>query len=156
MAQPQSDIDRVRQANDIVDLVSEHLRVKRAGSGFKGLCPFHDDNKTPSFHVNPTRQTFKCFGCGVGGDVFKFIQLRENVEFAEALRLLASRGGIELTSRPGQRGPKGPDRSVLVRANEWAARWFQAQLRHSKAGAATRAYIGSRRIEQATAGRFGR
>ena len=155
MARQQSEIERIRQANDIVEVVGEHLSLKRSGRSLKGLCPFHPDKKTPSLHVYPDPQIFKCFGCGAGGDVFKFIQLRENVEFREALRMLAARAGIELTSTPGESRPRGPDRTTLIRANEWAARWFQAQLRHPQIGAQARAYVEGRQINQETAARFG-
>ena len=146
MAGQQSDIERVRQASDIVDLVSEHLQLKRSGNGFKGLCPFHKDEKTPSFHVNPSKQIFKCFGCGVGGDVFKFVQLRENVDFGEALRILAARAGIALSERLDQARREGPDRSTLAWVNEWAGRWFQQQLRHDSVGKEARTYVAGRQI----------
>ncbi|UCG32509.1 MAG: DNA primase [Phycisphaerales bacterium] len=155
MARQQSDIERVRQASDIVDVISEHLQLRRAGSGFKGLCPFHKDEKTPSFHVHPSKQIFKCFGCGVGGDVFKFVQLRENVDFGEALRILAARAGIALAPRSDGAGQRGPGRSMLARVNEWAARWFQEQLRHETRGREARAYVANRQVTDETVTRFG-
>ena len=85
-------IEKIREASDIVEVVSEHVTL---GRGNKALCPFHDE-KTPSFHVNPKGQYFKCFGCGVGGDVFKFVELRQRVSFMEALRFLASRAGVSM------------------------------------------------------------
>ena len=154
MAPQQSDIDRIRDANDIVDVVGEHLALKRAGGGFKGLCPFHHDEKTPSFFVNPDRQTFKCFGCGVGGDVFKFVQLRENVGFVEAVQMLADRRGIQLSQGWGRGSRTGVDRTALLRANEWALRWFQSQLSHAQVGEKARAYIRERRIDAETGDRF--
>ena len=75
--------ERIRAALDIVDVVAEHVALRRAGRDYKGLCPFHQE-KTPSFYVIPSKEAFFCFGCNVGGDVFKFIQLKENVSFAEA------------------------------------------------------------------------
>ena len=84
-------IDQIRNALDISDVIGSYIQIKRAGNSAKALCPFHKE-KTPSFHVNPARQAFHCFGCGAGGDVFKFVMLYENVDFPTALRMLASQG----------------------------------------------------------------
>jgi len=93
---PREDLkQRVREANDIVDVVGAVVKLKRAGKSHKGLCPFHNE-KTPSFTVNSERQTFKCFGCGEGGDVFTFVEKTERVDFKEALAILAERAGIPL------------------------------------------------------------
>ena len=78
----------VQQANDIVDVISEHVSLKKKGREMVGLCPFHDDHK-PSMNVSPTKQIYKCFACGAGGDVFKFIQMRENLTFPQAIQRLA-------------------------------------------------------------------
>ena len=88
-------ISRIQQANDIVDIVGEHLSLKRKGREMVGLCPFHDDHR-PSFNVSPVKQIFKCFACGAGGDVVKFIQMRENLSFPQALQRLADRAGIKI------------------------------------------------------------
>lgn len=122
---------RIQQAFDIADLVGEHVKLIRAGKDFKGLCPFHQE-KTPSFYVVPAKQIFKCFGCGVGGDVFKFVQLREKVGFVEAKAILAAKAGISLETRRGH-GPSESDKAALARVNEWATGWFQKQLRESTA-----------------------
>lgn len=95
MYYPDSVIDEVRSRNDIVSVIGQYVSLKRAGSGYQGLCPFHSE-KTPSFHVTPSRQTYKCFGCQKGGNVFTFVMEYENVSFPEALRILASRVGYEL------------------------------------------------------------
>ena len=95
MYYPDSVIDEVRSRNDIVSVVGQYVNLKRAGSGYQGLCPFHSE-KTPSFHVTPSRQTYKCFGCQKGGNVFTFVMEYENVSFPEALRILAARVGYEL------------------------------------------------------------
>jgi len=146
--------EQIRQASDIVDVISAYVSLTRAGSIFKALCPFHQE-RTPSFTVNPTRQIFKCFGCGAGGDVFKFIQLRENVSFLEARSILAVRAGISLeTVRSDPAMPEtGPSRTELERANRWALRWFQRQLA-SDAGTAAREYLERRGVNRATAERF--
>lgn len=137
--------ERLRQASDIVEVVSAYVSLKSAGGSFRGLCPFHNE-KTPSFHVNPARQTFKCFGCGAGGDVFKFIQLRENVTFPEARVILANRAGIALEDRPSMAGPSdAPGKLDIERVNRWAAQWFTKQLA-SPAGEAARAYLERRGV----------
>src|SRR5262245_60904678 len=92
---PPETIDQVAAANDIVEVISGYFRLRRAGVMFKAICPFHNE-KTPSFSVNPQRQIFKCFGCGAGGGVFKFVELYENVSFPEAVRKLAERAGITI------------------------------------------------------------
>ena len=90
-------LDRIRQATDITALVRNIVPLKKSGSGQIGLCPFHKE-KTPSFHVNSEKQIFKCFGCGVGGDVFSFVMKTDGVSFMEAVRLLAERAHIKCPS----------------------------------------------------------
>jgi DNA primase len=91
------DVRRVKDRLDIVEVIGDYVRLKKAGNNFLGLCPFHDE-KTPSFNVSPSRQTFHCFGCGQGGDVFSFIMEKENLSFREALETLAERAGVQLSS----------------------------------------------------------
>jgi DNA primase len=91
--------EQVRQATDIVELVGSYISLRRDGRMYKGLCPWHDDRR-PSLQVNPERQTFKCWVCDIGGDVFSFMMRREGVEFPEALAMLAERAGIELGPKP--------------------------------------------------------
>ena len=88
-------IDEIRNKNDIVDVISQYVTLKRSGRNFFGLCPFHNE-KSPSFSVSPDKQIFHCFGCGVGGNVFHFIQKIENINFLEALEMLANNAGIDL------------------------------------------------------------
>jgi DNA primase len=148
-----STTEKIRQASDILDVVSSYVTLKRAGKDYKSLCPFHNE-KTPSFHVVPDKQIFKCFGCGAGGDVFKFIQIKEGVGFSEAREMLALRAGISLedTSQPFAESG-APTRADLVRVNRWAGRWFQAQLgRPESAGA--RSYIAGRGISEESVARF--
>ena len=92
-------IDQIRNALDISDVIGSYIQIKRAGHVAKALCPFHKE-KTPSFHINPARQAFHCFGCGAGGDVFKFVMMYENVDFPTALRMLASRAGVAVQFDP--------------------------------------------------------
>lgn len=91
-------IEEVRAANDIVNVIGSYVKLKRSGGSYTGLCPFHNE-KTPSFSVNPTRQMYKCFGCGAGGSVITFIMEYENYTFQEAMEALAERAGITLKKR---------------------------------------------------------
>ena len=89
---PSETIEQIAAANDIVEVIGSYFPLKRAGSNFKALCPFHQE-KTPSFTVSPSRQTFHCFGCGAGGSVFRFVMDYEHVDFPSAVRKLAARAG---------------------------------------------------------------
>ena len=93
-----SPVEEIKARLDVADLVGQSVALKRSGRSFKGLCPFHGE-KTPSFYVFPETGTWKCFGCGEGGDVFTFVQKRDNLEFVEALQSLAQRAGVELPER---------------------------------------------------------
>ena len=88
-------IDQIKNRIDITDVVGHHVSLTKAGQNLKGLCPFHQE-KTPSFNVNPDKKIFHCFGCGVGGDVFKFVQETERVDFLESVRRVATRSGIPI------------------------------------------------------------
>src|SRR4030042_6899847 len=92
-----SQISRIQQANNIVDVISEHVNLVRKGREMVGLCPFHEDHK-PSLNVNPDKQIFKCFACSAGGDVIKFVQMREGLSFMRAVERLAERAGIKIKS----------------------------------------------------------
>jgi DNA primase len=140
--------EAVRNATDIVQLVGEKVRLRRVGTRWSGLCPFHAE-KTPSFTVNPERQIWHCFGCGKGGDVFAFLMESEKVTFPEALAVLAERAGIELPK--GERGPGSAARDRLQQANALASDFFQASLR-SEAGAAARAYLEGRDFRGSASG----
>lgn len=142
-------LDRV----DILDVVLEQVALKRSGQRWVGLCPFHAE-KTPSFTVHPGRGSFKCFGCGKGGDVFSFVQFRENVSFMEAMRILAERAGVHLREAPPEVSA-GPGRADLARINAWAMRFFRAQLLEPSVGRSTREYLRIRRVSDKTADRFG-
>ena len=133
---------RIRDAVDIVQLIGRYVALRQAGASWKGLCPFHPE-KTPSFTVSPARQTFKCFGCGAGGDIFTFVQKKENVEFPEAMRMLAEQAGITLEERGDK--PSGPGKTDLIKANQWAAGVFR-RLFESAAGEEARGYAQRRGI----------
>ncbi len=143
--------EQIRQANDIVDVVGSYVAVRRAGRVFKALCPFHNE-KTPSFHINPEKQIFKCFGCGAGGDVFKFIQRRENVGFVEARAILAARVGISIEVNEAKTAG-GVTKAELDRVNRWAQAWFAKQF-NGPNGAAARGYASSRGFSDISITRF--
>jgi DNA primase len=144
-------ISRVQQANEIVDIVSEHVSLKKKGRELLGLCPFHEDHR-PSLYVNPAKQIFKCFACGAGGDVLKFVQMREGLTFPQAVERLAERAGIQL--RPVRRAvtPTTPDPAGdidpnrLARVNAWAAQFFEQCLNDPEKGRHARDYIAQRQI----------
>ena len=145
-------LDRI----SIQDVIAEHVTLKRRGVRWVGLCPFHSE-KTPSFTVSPERGLFKCFGCGKGGDVFSFVQLRENVSFMEAMRQLADRAGIDFRDT-AQRSPSAPgeaSRTDLAKVNAWALQFFSKNLHAESVGGSAREYLRGRGFSDATIARFG-
>ena len=151
---PQSFIDDVRLQADIVRVVQDHVALRKSGATWKGLCPFHGE-KTPSFHVNGDKGFFHCFGCGVGGDVFKFVELQEKVSFGEAVKLLAQRVGIPLPEigDDGER-TQNAEREALLKAHEVAAAWFAEQIASVSATRA-RQQLAERGVSPATVERLG-
>ena len=147
----QSLLDDIRGATDIVDLIGRFVNLRKAGTGWKGLCPFHAE-KTPSFTVNPRKGIFHCFGCGVGGDVFGFLMRQDRLSFPEAVRALAKTAGIALPDERGQGGDSGRDE--LLRALGLAARFYQTELARP-AGERARAYLEQRGIDPDVAKTFG-
>ncbi len=141
----------IKHAVDIVALVGEYLPLHRSGSKFKALCPFHDDHN-PSLELNPERQSFKCWSCGAGGDVFDFVKEYERVEFPEALRMLAERAGVALEIPSAGPASKGPSKTELLAVNAWAARAFAEALARSPEALE---YLESRGIDRSSSERFG-
>jgi len=142
-----SAIDEVRERTDIVDLVSAYFPLQKAGRNFKALCPFHKE-KTPSFIVFPDNQRWHCFGaCASGGDVFTFVMKMENLEFGEALRLLARRAGISLAPRREEEVEEEKRKHLLLRINAAAAQYFHHLLRESPEEEFVREYLARREIE---------
>jgi DNA primase len=140
----------IQQANDIVDVISEHVSLKKKGREMVGLCPFHDDHK-PSLNVNSVKQIFKCFACGAGGDVFKFVQMRENLTFPQAIERLADRANIKIqksqkTQIKSQKKEE-VDPNKLAKVNTWAAKYFQKNLTDTKKGKYARDYLAKRQIK---------
>lgn len=147
---PQSFIDDVKAQADIVVVIQDYVSLKKTGATYKGLCPFHGE-KTPSFHVNRDKGFFHCFGCGVGGDVVKFLELHEKVGFQDAIRQLAQRFGItvpEMEASDEQRA-NNAEREGLLKIHEIAAAWFREQLA-SPPGTRIRQLIADRGMTQAT------
>ncbi|MBN1846580.1 MAG: DNA primase [Sedimentisphaerales bacterium] len=148
-------IQQILQALDIVEVVGMYVSLKPRGREMVGLCPFHDDKK-PSLNVNAHKQIFKCFACGAGGDVIKFMMLREGLSFPEAVVLLAERAGVEMPQRrPTAGGPPEADRNELEAENRWAQQWFRRQYEDPAAGQVAREYVQRRQINEETARRFG-
>ncbi len=145
-------LDAVARANDIVEVVQSYFPLKRAGKDYTALCPFHAE-KTPSFSVSPSKQIFKCFGCGRGGSVFNFVMLKENVTFPEAVRLLADRAGIELKTDPEAKRQMSR-RQQVRRALDWAVRAFERSLADEDAGRPAREYLAGRDITDETIAAF--
>lgn len=146
-----STIDEVKQRLDIVDIVGGYLKLDKAGRNFKALCPFHDE-KTPSFFVFPDRQSWRCFGCGAGGDLVSFVMKRENTDFGEALKMLAERAGVTLIQRKDPAADKLADR--LYDINEAAAEYYHNMLLKAPAAGSARDYISKRGLDEKIAGDF--
>ena len=147
MAIPSETIEQIAAANDIVDVIGSYFPLKRAGTNFKALCPFHQE-KTPSFIVSPNRQTFHCFGCGAGGSAFRFVMEYEHVDFPAAVRKLAARAGITIMEERG-----APDenrqyeaRRKLLKLHADAAEWFHGNLTKRDIGEPARKYLKQRGI----------
>ncbi|MCE9607647.1 MAG: DNA primase [Planctomycetia bacterium] len=138
---------RVRQAVDIVELVGDYLPLRREGRGYKALCPWHDDTK-PSLQVNAERQSFKCWVCDIGGDIFSFIMKMEGIDFPEAVQLLADKAGIKLEPKRSPDGSLAPvdDKRELLQALAWAEQRFQAYLLNDPEAEPARRYLAERGI----------
>ncbi len=158
--------DQVRQAIDIVDLAGQYLQLRREGRIYKALCPWHDDTR-PSLQINPQRQSFKCWVCNIGGDIFSFMMKIENVDFPEALSMLAERAGISLRpQRPATRGPidatgstqtppaSPDDKRALYRAMAWAEEQYHRCLTESPEAQPARRYLDERGISDETIAKY--
>lgn len=148
---PKRTLDDIRFRNDIVELIGSYINVKKAGSGFKALCPFHKE-KTPSFIVNPQRQIFHCFGCGVGGDVFGFMMKYEGVDFLMAARMLAGKAGVTLDLEEGEHN--AGDRAALYKIHEELARFYRRCLLQTAGAAVARDYLEKRDLSEEIAEDF--
>jgi DNA primase len=147
--------ERVRDSSDIVQVIGDRIQLKKAGSNYQARCPFHTE-KTPSFNVNPQRQIYHCFGCGVGGDIFSFVMAYDKVSFPEALRSLAERAGIQLTDGYSRRQKATQEANdPYYHANSLARDFFAESLKESDAGRAAREYFDRRGLSDETIQKFG-
>mgnify|MGYP004639128947 CR=1 FL=1 len=148
-------IEEVRMKNDIVDVISQYVKLTRRGSSYFGLCPFHNE-KTPSFSVTPAKQMYYCFGCGAGGNVYNFVMEYENYSFGEALSHLAERAGVELPKieYSKEARAKAEKRATLLEINKKAAQYFYYQLRRDN-GKAAHDYLTGRGLSEETIRKFG-
>jgi len=157
MAEAGSFAEKVKQQADIVRVIGEYIRLKKTGQNFTGLCPFHQE-KTPSFAVHPVRQIYHCFGCGAGGDVFKFVQEVDKCTFPEAVRTVAEKCGIPIP-RPRERSPEerreNQQRGALTEMHKEAAAFFARQLQDGQEGKVAAAYLEDRGLDRAAMTRFG-
>lgn len=148
-------VEEIKDRLDIVEVISAYTPLRKAGSVYKGLCPFHQE-KTPSFVVYPDQGTWHCFGaCGIGGDVFSFVMKRDNLDFREALEVLAQKAGVELPAANAAPGEHSQYLDRLREINQAAARFFQQQLLGSTQGRPARDYLAGRGLSDATLEAFG-
>jgi DNA primase len=156
MAEAGSFAERVKQQADIVRVIGEYVRLKKSGANFTGLCPFHQE-KTPSFAVHPVKQIYHCFGCGAGGDVFKFVMEMEKSTFPEAIRTVAEKCGIAIP-KPRDRSPEerreNQQRSALVEMHRETAAFFARALHDSPEGKVAAAYLEDRGLDREAMKRF--
>ena len=155
MAIPSETIEQIAAANDIVEVIGSYFPLKRAGANFKALCPFHQE-KTASFMVSPSRQTFHCFGCGAGGSVFRFVMEYEHLDFPAAVHKLATRAGITIVEERGaaDENRQYETRRKLVKLHAEAAEWFHENLIKKEIGEPARKYLKQRGITAEIAKRW--
>ena len=148
-------IEEVRSKNDIVDVISDYVKLQRKGSSYFGLCPFHNE-KSPSFSVSPGKQMYYCFGCGAGGNVFTFIMEYENYSFVEALKYLADRAGVQLPEAEYSKEAKAASdfKSMLLEIQKKAASFYYYQLKQ-ESGKPALDYLKGRQLSEDTIKKFG-
>src|SRR5262245_61029697 len=144
-------VDEVRARADLVEIIGEHVTLKRAGKEFRALCPFHHE-KTPSFYVVPAKGIYKCFGCGEGGDAFSFLMKRGGLSFNEAVRQIALRVGVDIPAESA-RATEEPHRAVYE-AIAFAADFYQRQLWEESVGTRAQQYLAARELTREMAERF--
>ena len=144
-------LEKVKEQTDIVDIISEDVKLKRSGRNFSGLCPFHNE-KSPSFSVSQDKQIYKCFGCGESGNVITFVMKKRNMQFVDAVRYLADRANISIGTNQGKLSQKDQKRQLFYKLNVEAARFFFNNLRNSNS---SREYFFNRGIKEETIKKFG-
>ncbi len=152
---PEELVDEVRSRSDIVDIVGSYVHLTKRGGTYFGLCPFHNE-KTPSFSVTPSKQIFHCFGCGAGGDVFRFVMNYENMTFPEAMEMLAARAGVDLPKQEmtGEQRQRADKRSRLLEIHKEAATFYYVMLRNEQ-GKTAMDYFRKRELTDETMNKFG-
>lgn len=150
--------NQIRQATDVVDLISEYMSLNRKGKEWVGICPFHQDHR-PSMYVSPAKQIFKCFACGAAGDVFKFVQMRENISFPDAVERLGERVGIKLEHvsrpQPAEEASSGIDGKGLAKVNQWALGLWKQNFSDEQKGQFARNYLAERQISDESVDQWG-
>ena len=144
-------IEEIRARVDIVELIGARMTLKKSGATFKGCCPFHHE-KTPSFHVNPVRQSYHCFGCGEHGDVFKFLMKQDGLAFMDAVKTLADRVGVAIREETDY---NAQNRNLLYAIHAELAAFFQRCLKQTREAEAARAYLSGRKLPDEIVERFG-
>ena len=147
---PDQLIDRIQEKTDIVEVISRYVPLKKFGRNYKAPCPFHNE-KTPSFIVSSEKQIYHCFGCGAGGNVFSFLMRYENLQFPEAVEMLAEKSGVVLPKNMGGKGADNGLANQLYKINELACQFFQASLANN---GAAKEYIQSRGVGEETLKKF--
>ncbi|WP_077308614.1 DNA primase [Terribacillus halophilus] len=152
---PEELVETVRKSNDIVDIVGEHVQLKKQGRNYFGLCPFHGE-KSPSFSVTQEKQIFHCFGCGKGGNVFTFLMELQGLSFSQAVQQLAQRSGTEIPDYVAQQQDSGTSREeqTALEANEWVVKLYHNLLRNTKEGKSGYEYLLGRGLTEETIDTF--
>ena len=153
MALPEEFLQKLKDANPIENVVSTYVRLRRTGRNLVGLCPFHGE-KSPSFFLYPENDSFYCFGCNAGGDTITFVRRIENLDYMEAVRLLAQRAGLEMPEDTRHNDGTGRLKMRILEANREAARWFHRCLTAPE-GEKALAYLRGRKLTDATIKHFG-
>jgi len=151
---PEDLIDRIRGSQDIVEVISRHLSLKKSGQNYVGLCPFHSE-KTPSFTVSTSKQLFHCFGCGTGGNVITFLMKFENRPFVDTVKKLADDAGISIADSDSSNNTgRDKKKKGIYEVNKLAAEYYHNTLIKTKEGEPARAYLSERGLSSETIERF--
>ncbi len=149
MAYNDPTLQEIKDRLNIADVISSYIQIKKAGSSFKALCPFHSE-KTPSLQISPQKQIWHCFGCGEGGDIFGFVMRYENVDFKEALKILADKAGVQLPQYRPADPREQSEKELLLRINDFASRFYHKILLEDKAGGPALEYLKNRGLTEGT------
>ena len=142
-------LQEIKDRLNVAEVIGGYIQVKRAGTAFRAVCPFHAE-KSPSLMISPPKQIWHCFGCGAGGDIFGFVMRFENVDFKEALRLLADRAGVTLPTYNRQNSKENDEKELLLKINSFAAKLYHQLLTTDKRGKTALEYLHKRGLNDAT------